>query len=159
MMHKLLKIVSISIFTLIVQIYFPMVYIGGVSFSPDLVLILITYFSIIYGRFYAIIFGFILGFFQDLTSHVNLIGIYTLTKSISGYLIGSIFYFESIWSSQVKGIVIFCSYFVHFFIYFYFVTNDNITFTNLLFLTFLQSVISFIIFKLLNNLIFNRRII
>ncbi len=159
MMNNYLKIILTALLTLIMQIYFPVVYIGEVSFTPDIVLILITYLSILYGRLNAVIFGFILGFLQDLSSHVNLIGLYALSKSVSGYLLGTIFFFESIWSIQVKRLVIFGSYFIHFLIYFYFVTNDSISIGQLIILSILQSVISYLIFELLNNFIFRKRIL
>jgi rod shape-determining protein MreD len=158
MIKNYFKIVVAALLTLLIQIYFPVVYIGEVSFSPDLVLILITYLSILYGRLNTIIMGFILGLLQDLTSHVNLIGLYALTKSVSGYLLGTIFLFESIWSVQVKRLVIFGSYFIHFLIYFYFVTNDSISIGQLILLSLLQSIVSYLIFELVNKFIFRKRI-
>ena len=114
MIKKYSKIIVTVLGTLLIQIFFPIIYLGDVSFSPDLILIFITYYSILYGRLNAIIMGFILGFLQDLTSHVNLIGLYALIKSVSGYLLGTVFFFGSIWSAQVKRLVIFCSYFIFF---------------------------------------------
>ena len=82
---------------LFVQVYFPIINIGKIKVQPDIILLYITIISILYGRFPGIVLGFILGLFQDFITQVELLGVFSLSKPIAAYFIGSIFNHKTIW--------------------------------------------------------------
>ena len=63
----------------------PMVSIGHIG--PDLILILVVYFALIYGQVYGTVLGFILGLFFDLISG-GLLGSAMFSKTLAGFIAG-----------------------------------------------------------------------
>tara|TARA_B110000467_G_scaffold150280_1_gene157624 strand:- start:64 stop:546 length:483 start_codon:yes stop_codon:yes gene_type:complete len=144
---------------IIIQAYFPIIYLGSIIIAPDIILVYISIMVILFGRFSIIFLAFFLGLAQDLISQVTLIGLFSFIKSLSVYLIGSINLHESVWNRKVKYIVLFATYFIHFFIYFYVVINDDGSWYLILLYSALQSIFTFSIFWILNSFIFSRRLI
>ena len=144
---------------MIIQAYFPIIHLGSITMSPDITLVYISIMAILFGRFSIIFLAFLLGLAQDLISQVTLIGLFSFIKSLSVYLIGSINLHESVWNKKVKYTVLIATYFIHFFIYFYVVINDNASWYVILQYSTLQSIFTFGIFWILNSFIFRRRLI
>ncbi len=144
---------------IIIQAYFPVIYIGDVTISPDITLVYISIMTILFGRFNIIILAFFLGLTQDLISQVSLLGLFSFIKCLSAYLMGSIHLHESVWNRKVKYIVLITTYFIHFFIYFYIVINDNASWYVILQYSILQTFFTVGIFWFLNSFIFRRRLI
>ena len=110
---------------MIIQIIFPTINVEGLKLSPDFFLLLLTIFAVKYERFKCIIIAFLLGFVQDCISHIELIGIFSLSKSITGFLISTIFLKNYLLPKIAKFILIFLVYTIHFSIYYYVVLNDS----------------------------------
>ena len=82
------KIILHSIFLLsviIIQAYFPIIYLGSLTISPDITLVYISIMAILYGRFNIIFIAFFLGLFQDLISQVTLLGLFSFLKTLATY--------------------------------------------------------------------------
>ena len=141
------------------QIYFPTIDIRKVQIQPDIILIYITIISLIYGRFTAIIIGFFAGFIQDISTQSDILGICSLSKSITAYCLGIIYSYQTIWSKKIKKLIIFGAYLIHFSIYFYFLSRSFIDFYSFFILIILQSLIAFILFLLCNNLLYRNKLL
>ena len=57
-------------------------------YRPDFVVIFILYFGLLFGSYYSVIAGFIIGVFIDLTPLASYFGLSPMTYSITGYLSG-----------------------------------------------------------------------
>ncbi len=62
--------------------------IGIGSVAPDFVILVVLFFGLFRGPISASIFGFVIGFIQDLTNP-GLLGLNALTKAVLGYFIGN----------------------------------------------------------------------
>ncbi len=144
---------------LIVQMYFPIINMGKVQIQPDIILLYITVISILYGRFNGIVMGFICGLLQDFSTQVELLGIFSLSKPIAAYLIGTIFNYRTIWDAKIQYLVIISSYLVHFFIYFYLFSRSIFDFYHLFVFVSIHSAIVFALFLLFNNLVFRNKLL
>ena len=144
---------------IITQAYFPIIYIGSIIISPDITLVYISIMAILFGRFTIIFLAFFLGLAQDLISQVALIGLFSFIKSLSAYFIGSINLHKSVWNRNIKYIVLMATYFIHFFLYFYIVINDALSWYMILQYSIFQSIFTLAIFWILNIFIFRRKLI
>ena len=89
------------------------------TIKPDFCVILILYWSVIHGRAFGIISGFLFGLLIDFSGSGLLLGLSPLVYSITGYLIGSLsehysrfnsFYFSIFWLAiLLLHFFIFCS--------------------------------------------------
>ena len=87
MMNKILYVSAIGLVSLLFQILLSdFLVIRGIR--PDFMLIFVLYVSFQFGSLNGVILGFSLGILEDLISSGSLIGLSSLTKSISGFLIG-----------------------------------------------------------------------
>ena len=98
----LIRVIFITVLILIFQIFIPEININGLEINPDLIIILIAYFGYYYGRLVAIIIGFLLGLIQDLITQYELIGIMAFSKSIIGYILGTMELYHSIWHRNFR---------------------------------------------------------
>ena len=144
---------------IITQAYFPIIYIGSIIISPDITLVYISIMAILFRRFTIIFLAFFLGLAQDLISQVALIGLFSFIKSLSAYFIGSINLHKSVWNRNIKYIVLMATYFIHFFLYFYIVINDALSWYMILQYSIFQSIFTLAIFWILNIFIFRRKLI
>jgi len=149
----------ILICVILLQAYFPMIYMGDITISPDIALVYISIMAILYSRFRIILLAFILGLLQDLISQVSLLGLFSFIKSLSAFSFGFIKLHESVWNVNLKRFVLILIYFIHFFIYFYIIINDNGSWIIILQYSLLQTIFTYGIFGILNSFIFKRRII
>jgi len=144
---------------ILLQAYFPMIYLGNIIISPDITLVYISIMAILYSRFRIILLAFILGLLQDFLTQVSLLGLFSFIKSLSAFYFGSIKLHESVWNINLKRFVLLLIYFLHFFIYFYVIINDNGSWLLIMQYSFLQTIFTFGIFWILNSYIFKRRLI
>ena len=144
---------------LFVQVYFPIINIGKIKVQPDIILLYITIISILYGRFPGIVLGFILGLFQDFITQVELLGVFSLSKPIAAYFIGSIFNHKTIWPKKIQHSIILASYVTHFFIYFYLFSRTIFDLYYLSIFIFVHSLIVFVLFLLFNNLVYKNKLL
>ncbi len=150
---------SISLLAVIViQAYFPIIYLGSLTISPDITLVYISVMAILFGRFSIIIIAFFLGLFQDFISQVTLLGLFAFLKTLSAYCIASIYLHKAVWNKNIKSVVLITTYFIHFFLYFYVVINDNASWIIILQYSILQTIFTFGIFWFLNRFIFGRKL-
>jgi len=157
--NRLLFHFLILLAIIIIQAYFPIIFLGPVTISPDITLVYISIMVILFGRFTIIFLAFFLGLVQDLISQVTLLGLFSFIKSLSAYLIGSINSHESVWSRKVKYLVLIITYFIHFFLYFYVFINNNASWYVILQYSILQTIFTSGIFWMLNSFIFHRKLI
>ena len=151
----LLLICTVIVF----QIYFPIISIKSLQIQPDIILLYITIIAILFGRFFAILIGFTLGLIQDFSTQAELLGVLSLSKSITAYLLGSIYNYKTIWSREVQYGIILSSYIIHFFIYFYLFSRTIFGLHYLLIFILLHSFIVFLLFLLCNNLVFKNKLL
>ncbi len=150
----LAKIFFLTISIVVIQIFIPVINIEGLILIPDILIIFLLYIGYYYGRFEAIIIGFLLGLTQDLVTQFELIGIMSFIKSLIGYCFGTMTIYYSIWSREFRLLYIF----IIFFLYFYlnqFIRLNDISISSILFIkiVFIQTTISFIIFLIMDKYI------
>ena len=145
--------------TLIAQIYFPIINIGKIQIQPDIILLYITIVSVLYGRFFGIIMGFIGGLLQDFSTQAELLGVFSLSKPIAAYFIGSIFSYRTIWDKRIQYLVIIISYGIHFLIYFYLFSRTIFDFYYLSIFVLVHSTIVFMLFILFNKLVYKDKLL
>ena len=127
------RVIFLSIFILVLQIFIPVININGLEITPDILIIFLTYIGYYYGKLEAIIMGFLLGLIQDFVTQYELIGIMAFVKSFTGYGLGTMALYRSVWHRKFRLLFIFIIYLIHFFIYYYIKLN-SITISNLHFL-------------------------
>ena len=139
----------------IIQLYWPAILIKeNLYFQLDIILIYITVLSIIYGRFVVIIVAFFGGLLQDATIF-GVLGVFSLSKSIVAFCVGSIFNYRTIWSRNTQYIIVFASYLVHFIISCYLTRGlDYIYIPYIL----ISSFVPFILLLVVNNLFYKGRL-
>ena len=148
---------ALLIFILIIQVIFPSINIEGLKLSPDLLLILLTLIAFKSERFTCVIIAFILGLLQDFISHIELIGIYSLSKSITGFLISTIILKNYSLSKSILLLLIFLVYIIHFAIYFYIVLNDSLlTIFIKIKLTLIFSFVNIFLLFIVENIIYKK---
>ena len=118
------RVIFLSIFILILQIFIPVININGLEITPDILIIFLTYIGFYYGKLETIIMGFLLGLIQDFVTQYELIGIMAFVKSLIGYGFGTMALYRSIWHRNLRIIFIFSLYFLHFYIYYYIKLNS-----------------------------------
>ena len=149
----------IFIFVIVIQQYLPLIHLGPISVQPDILIVYLTFMTIINNRFQTIILGFCLGFLQDLLHQVSLVGLFCFIKSLSAYVLGFINSHKSLWSIGTKYFVVVLTYYIHFFFFFYIFTNDLTSIYSILKYSFFQAFSSFSIFAIMNVFIFRSRFI
>jgi len=139
----------------IIQLYWPAISIKeNLYFQLDIILIYITVLSIIYGRFIVIIVAFFGGLLQDATIF-GVLGVFSLSKSIVAFCIGSIFNYRTIWSKNIQYTIVFSSYILHFIISCYLTRGlDYIYIPYIL----VSSLVPFVLLIILNNLVYKGRL-
>ena len=156
MSYKSIYLISVI---LLVQLYFPLIYIYDTTLSIDLVIVLLSVYGIRYKRAHCILLGFFCGLLQDLISQVNLLGAFAIAKSISGYALGSLHNYNTIWKKFFKYIYIFTIYLIHNSIYYYLKLYSLVNLFPAIKLIILQSIISLLLLELINIFIYNKKLI
>ena len=150
-------LLAVSIFT--IQIFIPVINVDGLIIIPDILIIFLLYIAYSYGRFEATIIGFLFGFTQDLLTQFELIGVMSFIKSFIGYCLGTLTLYYSIWSGKFCMLYIFIIFFLHFYLYQFIRLNDiSISLLHFLEIIFIQTIISFIIFLIIDKYIIQNSI-
>lgn len=157
--NKLIFYSLLSLGIIILQAYSPVIHLGFITISIDITLVYLSIMAILFDRFSIIFLGFFIGLAQDLISQVSLFGLFSFIKSLSSYLMGSIRLHESVWDKKIKYLVILVTYFIHFFLYFYVMINNNVSIYMIIQYSTLQTLFTFGIFWILNTFIFRRKLI
>ena len=138
--------VLLAIIILIVQVFIPVIRFYNLEIVPDILIIFLVYVGYFYGRFEAIILGFIFGIIQDFVTQVELLGVMAFDKSLIGYGLGSMALYKSIWSRNFRMFFIFVIYSLHFFIYYYIKFNgEPISNALIIQIIFIHSILCFFI--------------
>ena len=114
-----IQIMVLSVVILVGQIFIPAFSFHNLKIVPDILIIYLTYLGFYYGRFYAIILGFIFGITQDFITQMELLGAMAFTKSALGFGLGTLALYRNIWPKNIRLLFIFLMYLLHFFIYFF----------------------------------------
>ena len=93
----------------------PLLQIGDIR--PDFMLILLVYFSARYGRLAGVIVGFTIGLLQDVTGSYSVLGATAMSKSLVGYVAGTLNGNLSIWTARVVNMYIYGSLALHAIVY------------------------------------------
>ena len=99
--HKLI----ILFFVFIVQLFAPRIHILEVSMSIDIFLIYLTYLSTHNKRSLLVLLGFSFGLAQDIITQHELLGLFALTKTATGFILGSLSLVWP-WKKILKSIVV-----------------------------------------------------
>lgn len=161
-MNKIENKIAILVWVLIVvlQTFIPAFKFNEILIQPDLILVLITFVALQLGGDFAIIFGFMNGLIQDFTTQNSLIGILTLSKSITVYSVHFIQKFNTIWTREIKMLYIFGAYLLHNLIYYYFYLSGDVSlFSAGIFIILIQSTISFLIFIIFEKILFKSKLL
>lgn len=111
-----LRFLAILVGVMAGQLYLaPTLKIGSVR--PDFVLIFLIFFSVRFGRVPGILLGFGVGFLQDLTGSLSVLGTNALVKSIVGYSLGTLNGNLAVWTPRVINLYIYGSLLGHALIY------------------------------------------
>lgn len=145
---------GIWIVILFLQAMFPAFQFNSISIQPDLLLVLLTYVALSFGGTVALIFGFVNGLIQDLTTQASLVGVLALSKSVAAYLLYFLNNYSQVWTRKMKFLWIYGAYFTHFLIYGYFYLRGKelgllVGFDAIL----IHSIISFSIYLLFDRLL------
>ena len=144
---------------LLLQSIFPVLYIKSLTVSPDLLLLLLTFYALrSNNRFFSVLAGFFIGLIQDFLSQIELIGIFAFIKSISGFSLGSLNNYNGFFSRKIIIVLIFAIYCIHFLL-FYLIRFNSVSFNIILFIkiVLLNSLINIILFILLDRILFNSK--
>ena len=114
-----IQIMVLSVVILVGQIFIPAFSFHNLKIVPDILIIYLTYLGFYYGRFYAIILGFIFGITQDFITQMELLGAMAFTKSALGFGLGTLALYRNIWPKHIRLLFIFLMYLLHFLIYFF----------------------------------------
>ena len=151
-----IKIILFIVVILYVQIFIPAVSFNNLDIVADILIIFLTYIGFYYGRFYAIILGFIFGITQDLITQIELLGTMALTKSIIGFGLGTLALYRNIWSIKSRMLFIFLMYFLHFLIYYFLKFNGiSIPFSISIQLIIMHSLLSYLILFIIEKSFFS----
>lgn len=151
MNRQIWKYAFLFLAAFLIQITF-VKYIEILHWKPDLILIVLVMFSIQYGPNYGSTAGFITGVLGDVASS-HLLGLGALSKTVTGYLAGSLARFFKERSQFIITLAI--SGFVHHLIYFFISTlGDNFSWHIIIFVyiipnLFYTALVGFFIYYLL----------
>ena len=108
-----IKIYIIGLTILVIQILLSdFISLNGIR--PDFILIFLLYISVQHGSFKGILLGFTLGIFADLLGVSTSFGLSPLTYTLTGYILGILFYHNKIHSQNHFHLIWICIILFHF---------------------------------------------
>ena len=144
----------IAIFLIFFQVFSPHIWINSnLSINIDVLLIYLTYLCFNFKLYKIIFFAFFAGLFQDFIINIQMIGFFSLIKSLAVFFIGSMKKYNFLWSKSIKLIFLYFIYCVHFFLYYYLIVDNN--YFLVLLMSLIQSFVSLLLFYVF-NLLFSR---
>ena len=148
--------ILLIVVVLSVQIFIPAFSFNDLDIVADILIIFLTYIGFYYGRFYAIILGFIFGITLDLITQIELLGAMALTKSVIGFGLGTLALYRNIWSIKSRMLFIFLMYFLHFLIYYFLKFNGiSIPFSISIQFIIMHSLLSYLILFIIEKSFFS----
>ncbi|MDP6570242.1 MAG: hypothetical protein QGF36_04820 [Candidatus Marinimicrobia bacterium] len=155
MKHSLsLPFVGFAILVLVLQTFIPGFSLGGEKIVPDLLLIFMVYAGLLYGRFSSILIGFGFGLVQDFASHFEIIGAMAFTKSLTGFGLGSLALYRTVWPPIIRALIVTSIFLLHFLLFFFIKFNGTPASTALLFqVAILHTLVGIIILWILDKAI------
>ena len=149
-----LPFIGFAILVLVLQTFIPGFSLRGEKIVPDLLLIYMVYTGLFYGRLSCILFGFGFGLVQDFASHYEIIGAMAFTKSLSGFGLGSLALYRTVWPPITRALIITTIFLLHFLLYFFIKFNGTPASSTLLFqVAILHTLVGFIILWILDKAI------
>ena len=115
----------------------------------DLILVFLTALVFFKDSYKIIFLAFFYGFIQDIIVNVNQFGILSFLKSFAAFLLLYIRKYDTIWDKKIKFLYVFLIYFLHFYLYYFSIYNNN--YFSIFFISFMQSIVTFILFLLVNK--------
>ena len=156
MNKSFIKVILLIAVVLSIQIFIPAFSFNDLDIVADILIIFLTYIGFYYGRFYAIILGFIFGITQDLITQIELLGAMALTKSVIGFGLGTLALYRNTWSIKSRMLFIFLMYFLHFLIYYFLKFNGiSIPFSISIQLIIMHSLLSYLILFIIEKSFFS----
>ena len=154
-----LQIVVMTIVVMCIQIFIPAFNFHHLVIVPDILIIFLTYIGFYYGRFYAIILGFLIGISQDFITQVELMGAMAFTKSAIGFGLGTLALYRRIWSGNIRMLFIFLLYNLHFLVY-YFIKFSGVPISSSIYIQviLIHTLLSFAILFVIDKSFFNNKI-
>ena len=150
--NLIIQIMVLSVIILVGQIFIPAFSFHNLKIVPDILIIYLTYLGFYYGRFYAIILGFIFGITQDFITQMELLGAMAFTKSALGFGLGTLALYRNIWPKHIRLLFIFLMYLLHYFLYFFIKFNGvDIAIPVYMQVIVIHSLLSFIILFIIDK--------
>ena len=148
--HKFLILIAL----IIAQLLVPRIYILETSMSFDLLLIYLTYLSTHNSRFFLVFLGFFLGLIQDIITQYELLGLFAITKTSLGFILGTFNNYNRIWNRNIKVFFLFLAYLFHFLMASYFMFDRSMTPIYYIFqIALIQTFWTFLILYIINRFI------
>lgn len=142
----------ILLFIIISQLFAPRIQILGVPMSLDFFLIYLTYISTHNNRLFLIFLGFSLGLIQDIITQYELLGLFAFTKTIVGFILGTLDKYRKIWKKNIKMLFLFLVYLFHFILSSYLMFERSTTpIFYILEISLIQSIWTFAILYIINR--------
>ena len=150
--------VLLIIFIIIFQAYSPklMLY-EGVNVSLDIFLVFLTFLVLLNKTIYIIFLAFLFGLFQDFIVHHETMGLFSFIKSLSVYYLDKVKKNNNLWARYFKIIYILFIYFIHFIIYYSVIAYDMNFF--IFIVSFFHTIITFVLFIVIEKILFNSKLI
>ena len=141
------------IFLLILfELYFPSIYYKNFNVNPDFLLLLVLFISFRYNAKKTILSAFFIGFIKDVLIHQSWFGFIALLTSIFAYVLNFIKKLNNIYISYLLCILLVFVYF-----YFYYTFQFSGGFIICVELSFIKTLITLILYFII-NFIFNKRL-
>ena len=146
------------IFIIIFQAYSPKIVLyDNINVSLDVFLIFLTFLVLLNQTMYIIFLAFFLGLFQDFIVHHETMGLFSFIKSLSIYYLDKVKKNNNLWERYIKSAYIFLIYFVHFIVYYSVIAYNVNVF--IFIVSFLHAVLTFILFIIIEKILFNSKLI
>ena len=155
---KILLNILLIIFIIISQAYSPKVMLyEGVNLSLDIFLVFLTFLVLLNKTIYIIFVAFLFGLLQDFIIHHETMGLFSFIKSLSIFYLDKVKKNNNLWIRYFKIIYILFIYCIHFIIYYSIVAYDINLF--ILIISFSHAIITFILFILIEKILFNSKLL
>ena len=153
--YKIFNQIFLLFFISLLQFYVPSImFSNDLILFPDLLLIYLAYIAVLYDRHYVILFGFIIGLFQDFISQSDLLGLFAFGKTIAGFLLGILSKYDRVWKSMIKISFLFLIFEIHYLFASYLMFDRSFTpIIYILKVSTIQTIFMIIILMIVNKFI------
>ena len=156
LIFKILLLISIIFF---IEFTIDDIWLKNLPLKIDLMFVLLTFFVFYFEREYLVIYlAFIFGLLEEFSTSVNDFGLIAFLKSFFIFLITAIKSYNKLWSAYLKNFSIFIIYLFYFFFLNIISYGHFNEILDILVLSSVETLISFIIFFIFNKILFNSKI-